>query len=711
MKNISDKFLVGAMYAPFCRTRHAPMEEWERDIQWMADLGYTCLHGFAEWHDIEYEKGKFDFSKVDYLIDCCAKAGIVPIINVATQNSVGFYSPRWLMEELRDSDGFVDALGNKPHHSEYVVPCLDDPTYQKYAKRYLTELAKHFANDSRIGGFVIWGEPVMSSVLSGERICYCKHTLAKFRKYLSEKYGDIAILNARWGSEGPSMYRSFDEVYPPTGYSRQRGGYCSWDDFCDFMEQNLAGHVSEADRIFKENGATQPTVTEMLPGIANHIDSWKLSKISDIIGISLFGKPKRSTSLFMSVSASLGAATDKSLFVIEAGGGSIKFDNPQTYYAPQAFTPSAEELKTTVLMRAGFGVRGVMFWCWRPRLSDLEGNDYGMCRSDGKPLKRTRELGTLSKRMYALSDVYFSSKRKSDVAIYMSKSIQHLAKADRMDGCYTNALIGANAMLTDLHINSDFITDEGILAGDLGKYKVLLLPCSYIISKETADKIEQFVKNGGRVIADYILAQKMPGGFCYTELPGAGLSKVFGIEHEDVLCIAHKTMERENTFGVEKGDFVEELVLCDARSVSESYGEGYPLMTENSYGKGYSNYIATQFFSRYAEKPMKVKREKISALLKASGVVPYASIAFEDKKDVSAVVTSALMGKDGALRVFTVSNTDYEPIEDCVILPKGKYRSVEEGARVSFCETDEGIVVDFSLAAYESIALYTVENE
>ena len=157
------------------------------------------------------------------------------------------------------------------------------------------------------------------------------------------------------------------------------------------MEQNLAAHIIEADGIFKKNGATQPTVTEMLPGITNTVDSHKLAKTTDIVGISLFGKATRQTALFMAASASLAKAENKSSFVIEAGGGSIKFDNPAGY-APQAFTPSAEELKTTVLMRAGFGTRGVMFWCWRPRLSDMEGNDFGMCRPDGKPLKRTVEL-------------------------------------------------------------------------------------------------------------------------------------------------------------------------------------------------------------------------------------------------------------------------------------------------------------------------------
>ncbi len=710
MKNISDKFLVGAMYAPFCRTAHAPMEEWERDIQTMADLGYTCLHGFAEWHDIEYEKGKFDFSKVDHLVWCCNKAGIVPIINVATQNSVGFYSPRWLMEELRDCEGYVDADGRRPHHSEYVIPCLDDPDYQKYAHRFLAEVAKHFASDTRVGGYVLWGEPTSSSYVTGSRICYCKHTLKKFRAYLLEKYKKIEKLNACWGSEGPSCYESFDAVYPPTGHGRQRGGFCSWDDFCEFMEQNLAGHIVEAGRIFKENGANQPTITEMLPGIANNIDSWKLAKTSDIVGISLFGKPKRSTALFMSVSSSLAKAEGKSTFVIEAGGGSIKFDNPQLYYAPQTFTPSAEELKTTVLMRAGFGTRGVMFWCWRPRLSDLEGNDYGMCRPDGKPLKRTKELGKLSRRMYELSDVYASGEHKSEVTVYMSQKINHLAAAEKMDTCYKNALIGAGAMLTDLHINYDFITDEGIANGTLEKYKVLLLPCSYIISTETAEKIGQYVKNGGRVIADYILAEKKPGGFCYTSLPGGGLDEVFGIEREDVLSIAHKTMEKENTFGITVGDYVEELILTDAKCISESYGDGYPILTENQYGKGYANYIATQFFSRYADAPKYEKREKLRALLAGSGVLPYASIENEDKKEPTALITSALMAKNGDLRVITVSNTDYEPIKDCLLLPKGVYRSVDDGARVVLAETETGVKAEFELSAYESFALYTEDE-
>ena len=93
---VKDKLLVGTMYAPFCRTKYVDTSEWEQDIRRMAEMGYTCLHGFSEWWRVEKQKGVFDFSEQDYLIELCVKYGIVPIINVATQNGVGYYMPRWM---------------------------------------------------------------------------------------------------------------------------------------------------------------------------------------------------------------------------------------------------------------------------------------------------------------------------------------------------------------------------------------------------------------------------------------------------------------------------------------------------------------------------------------------------------------------------------------------------------------------------------------
>lgn len=705
--NIDDRFLTGSMYAPFCRTLHAPMEEWDNDMKKMAELGYTCLHGFSEWHDVEYEKGRFDFTKIDYFVECAERHGLVAIINVATQNGVGFYSPRWLMEEYRGvGEGMVDSQGQVLSQEEYVIPCMDDPVYNAYAKRYLTAVARHFAGDKRVGAFVLWGEPVLQSPRpNGLNICYCKHTKAKFRIWLKEKYGSIEELNKSWGHEGPSDYIDFCQVNPPTGLTRQKGGFNSWEDWSEYMEFNLAEHIREADAIFKQNGVTQPTITEMLPGINNGIDSWKLAEGTDIVGVSLFGKPTKNAALCMNVSNSMAKALNKSVFVVEAGGGSIKFDDPNPF-APSGFTPSLEELKTAMLMRAGYGAKGIMFWCWRPRLSDVEGNDFGMCRADGKPLKRTVELGKFAKTMQELSPIYNACERKSDVAIFTSQQINHIMDGDKMSGNYLSSIRGANYMLTDLHINSDFICEKEILKGSLKKYKALILPCSYVISERCAEAISQFVKEGGHVIADYILAEKRPGGLCYTALPGAGLDKVFGIEREDVLYIAHPVMERPNKLGIKTGCMIEQVLLNSAKNVGGEYMQDFPLITENVYGKGKATYIATQYFYNYIKNPTKELRNVLLGLLNKDGITPYAELSIEDNKDQSAIITTAMSDKTDTVRIVTLTNTDYDYITDTLILPDGDYQLSEEKPTFILNKENGKVKLQFTLTSLESLAVY-----
>ncbi len=698
------------MYAPFCRTLSAPMEEWDRDMQNMAKLGYNCLHGFAEWHDIEYEKGRFDFTKVDHFVSCAHKNGLVAIVNVATQNGVGFYSPRWLMEEYRGiGEGVVDAQGQKLSEEEYVVPCMDDPIYNAYAKRYLKAVAEHFAGDERVGAFVLWGEPNINSIRPGGlKICYCKHTKAKFRQWLRERYGDISKLNEAWGREGPSDYIDFCQVNPPTDLSRQKGGFNSWEDWAEYMEFNLAEHIREADKIFKENGALQPTITEMLPGTNNGIDPWKLGEGTDIVGVSLFGKPTRNAALCMNMSNSIAKALDKSVFVVEAGGGSIKFDDPNPF-APSGFTPSIEELKTTVLMRAGYGAKGIMFWCWRPRLSDVEGNDFGMCRPDGKPLKRTVMLGEFARKMNDLAPLYNRCNRVSDVAIYTSQQINHIMNGDKMGNNYLNAVRGANYMLTDLHINSDFICEKEILKGSLSKYKVLIMPCTYVLSEKCARAVADFVAGGGHVIADYILAEKRPGGLCYTSLPGGGLDKVFGIEREDVLFIAHPTMERENCLGIETGTMIEQMILTSAESIGGEYMPEYPIISKNRYGDGSAVYIATQYFSKYVKKPSSALRRVLLDMLKEYGITPYAVLETEDSKAQSALITSLISDEDDTVNIITVTNTDYDRIEDSLILPEGDYKLVEEIEKYTITHINGKTEIAFTLNSLETLSLYRQE--
>ena len=604
------------------------------------------------------------------------------------------------MEEYRKKGGTgaVDSTGKSLYQGQFVIPCIDDPFYQKYATRYLTKVAQHFGNDERVSGYVLWGEPLLT-LNGGSTICYCEHTLKKFRLWLKEKYKTIDALNEVWRSEGPADFDNFSSVYPPTGWGRQAGGFESWVDWRTFMEGNLAGHIKAADDLMKKNGANQPTITEMVTNLHNGLDPWKLAETTDIIGISCFNEPDKMSAMFMNMANSMSHALEKNTFVVEANGGPVKYG----WDAP-ALSITAEHMKSTILQRASYGTTGLMFWCWRPRITDTEGNDFGMAKPNGKVLKRTLETGALAEQVLASSDKYYASERVSDVAIFMDQSIIHLIDADYMQDNYINAVTGCHHMLLDMHINSDFITEEYVKKGLLSKYKVLILPCAFVLSDAVGAAIEEFVRNGGVVIADYNLADKRPGGYCYEERPGAGLQPVFGIDIDDIFTTRHPVHLEENAFGI-ACDVATELITPIGAEVKATF-KGRPILTENTYHNGKGIYFCTQFFKRYFDEPQQKMRKTLLDIFAGCGVTPHLIAPKCDQDDVNYLLTSTMQDKKtGDLSVLTLVNSGYAPIEDEIVLPKGTYQILNNNGNCSIKTDGENTTLSLSLTSFDSIAL------
>lgn len=697
----NDRFMMGAMYAPFCRTLAAPMEEWDSDFKNMKELGYTCVHGFCEWHDVEKQKGVFDFTKVDYMIECAHRNGIVPLINIATINSVGFYSPRWLMQEYKGK-GFVDNEGcHDIENCEYRIPCIDDPWYDAYAKRYLKEVAKHFAGNEKVGGYVIWGEPGLTR--HGKYICYCEHTAARFRKWLENKYKDIEILNDLWSSEGPTEYTGFNQINPPTGSNRQRGSYVSWNDWRSFMDENLSGHIKEADNIFKSMGATQPTIVEFFHYVGNHssdsIDVWKLSKVADIVGISNFMRPGRDTAMAMTVANSVSKPQNKSCFVVEALGGPRILTDP-------FLTPSDDELISEAVQMIGNGVKGLMYWCYRPRMSDVEGAEFGLVRTNGKPLPRAEKTGMVSKALQNYYSLIHSAERKSEVAIFTSQNTQHIAPADQASGIYNDAQQGAMLILHDSHIAPELVNEELILNGYLKNYKALILPCVYLIDEEIIEKIEEFAANGGIVIADYLLGLKNGIGHCYSVAPGGKLSDMFGVEKADTLYMDHECMIEENNMEIKVGSYVDVLDVKDA-VVNEYFGDR-PIFVSKDYKNGKCHYFANQFFANYRNNPSDMQRKRIENILKEAGISPYIHTEFKglEENDTSHLqVLSACLDCSDGEKIISLVNASYDKFTLVLTVEGKSITNMLTGQSVSADKDGSLLKTEISLSGWQSVML------
>ena len=690
-----DRVVVGNMYAPFCRTEGPDVSEWPADIAKMKELGYTCLHGFCEWSRIEKAKGVYDFSQIDLLLELCEKNGILAILNVATQNTVGFHMPAW-MENEYNGRGSVDIDNNGVSlKSIHNVPCLDDPWYREHAANFLRALANRYKGDRRVAGWVIWGEPMLHGE-TGKPICFCEHTQARFRAWVKGKYGTIDRLNKAWSTEGPVDFADFAAVRPPRGTGGHRGGYAAWSDWARFMAANFASNIKWADALMKEGGATQPTIVEMFTvpsggGMVN--DVWALGRSADIVGSSCFIRPTKDMELSLTVAASVAAREGKSFFVVEATGGNRAYNYNH-------LTPSDEEIMSEATMAAGLGAKGLMYWCWRPRFTDFEAGTYGMCRADGKPLPRAIAGGRNAAAIAALGRRLADAERRPQVALLHSDAV--FSGADGVTAQVLHGEIGALRLFLDAHVTPQVVSAEMIRDGLDPSLRALVLPFAYMLDPATCDGIRRFVERGGCVIADHNLAFKQSDGRAWRTLPGGGLDKVFGFEKEEDLYLDHKCLlPKNNPYGIAVKDFMD-LVTPTTAEVLERDGKR-PLILRNRFGKGEAYAFAFSAFPEYARADGNVPlRRLVMRFLAPYGVKPFVTTKGYDDTQWPHIRVSELVRRDGS-KVLTFTNPGWEPHDVEATVPGAAAVSPFLCGDVAV-ETS-GAAAKFSLKPWQSIML------
>lgn len=345
--------------------------------------------------------------------------------------------------------------------------------------------------------------------------------------------------------------------------------------------------------------------------------------------------------------------------MVECRGGAVAF-------AKTPSVPSYEEVQSVMLQRAANGAAGAMYWCYRPRMSDTEGGDFGMVLKSGRVTYRAEAGGTMTRTLAENSAFLQKLQRRSQVAIYTSYEINNLMNADAMGDVYREDYQDAQTLLEDLHINGDYINEAYIHR--LSQYKVLILPCSYILNPQTVVQIRRFVENGGILIADYMVGYKKPDGVCYYDMADNGLEPVLGIEDMDIAVA--QGQETVSAVGIEPGVRFCVPYLTSASSLAQR--NGIPVWTKNAYGKGMGYYFAAPIFGQYGASGSLDIRETFQKLLCAAGVTGELVLERSDTQEKSVFLTTQLEGEAGE-RLYTVLNTADEPAADRVVLPAGQY--------------------------------------
>jgi hypothetical protein len=211
----------------------------------------------------------------------------------------------------------------------------------------------------------------------------------------------------------------------------------------------------------------------------------------------------------------------------------------------------------------------------------------------------------------------------ANVGIYYSNATREFYRVEQEDqGAFGSEIRGVETVLVEAHIPHDFIIDDYVKPELLQKYKLIILPNVKCISEREVAMLEEYVAQGGNLIATYATSLYSETG---EELPDFRLNKLLGVtyagkrqstktdNYQYILDKFHPLVVEDSketellfnaAFTVLATPAVQSKVICTwvptiqnqppDKAWVDSFSTKYPTIVENQFGKGKVIYFANQ---------------------------------------------------------------------------------------------------------------------
>ena len=581
----------GAAYCPYAKSGDIPTEYFERDVITMKKLGMNIIRPFVAWDRIEREEGVYDFGKLDLLFALAARHGMKILLNLGgTLTSwAAMYPPRYIVRKKG-----VQELKLAPYAPPQFGPvrslCMDDPYFFERAKIFLDLCAARYCEHPALAAWSLWNEPFYH----GDG-CFCPLTMARFRDFLREKYGnDIAKLNEKWGTEFPVDYLSFDEAEPGVSVSFSGGGYGPCVDYLKFNRSRVAGWLQVVrDAIDRHNPRKLPvginvvvTAAYRTAGQHNFPSMLDQNFYADVPGFSaytFFAMMEEAPYLTAAANAwcrSGGKDPVAGFWAVEGEAGQIS-------YLPERHDRAERGWRTAANYQLmANGAKMLMFWKFGGRATDTQTDQFNLTGFDGSVTERAEELSKSGKAFLAMRDILADAGVCARAAILLASDTELARICDKSYPEYVDACHGAFRILNELHIECD-IVDERMFRLKKDRYKVIIAPEAIFVGEALAAELKAFVSGGGTLITDYRFAQKRDDSTQFQTIPGHGLQEVFGCFVNDfTFAESDEVFAMEDSESVPlKDTFHAHLHLAGAESLAE-YSRGGTALSQNVFGAG-----------------------------------------------------------------------------------------------------------------------------
>jgi beta-galactosidase len=663
--------LLSSEYVPFgsqyYRAPSPPPSEWEKDLSAFARLGFNTVKFWVQWRWNNPREGKFYFDDIDRLMDI-AQANRLRVM----LNTIVDVAPVWIYQKYPDAsmvtlDGRRIGPQVQPHRQIGGLGCcFNHAPAMEQLFEFLRTTVRRYKDHPALEMWNVASEPELTSSMAemrlyaenadkmGDMLCYCGRCQELFRNWLAEKYHSVDALNLSWNRN----YGSFGDAEVP----RTRNSYNDMVDWRMFFVYTLGQNVRRRFEVARsEDGGKHPLMCHHVfiqgfPVTSTASDPWNVGQYGDLHAITQMDDPMMCDVLR---SCAKGRPVMSAEMLMMFG---YTLDLPKPI--------GANDVRRYVFNGVAAGLKGSIFWQYRPETLAREAPAWGLTRLDGSStpwLESYAEVNRVIQKNAAL--LLAAQPRKAEIAILYSPENQIFGwAATGNEKNVTDALLGTHKALYERNFSIDFIHPREFAGDILSSYKVVYIPFPYFLSERICAALEAWVRDGGVLIGEsYFAGWHVEMGRHHTTVPGYGLHRVFQARQLNasppdaggsvgIIMTSDLPHIRRGTRVV--GAMVKESFVSEGAEIWGTFETGEPAVTCGRYGKGYGMLIGTYVGMPFYRNGIQSNGDLIASLVEAKAVIPRPVVVGEEK-----VRVDVLTGPDG--RVFLIArNLEQAPV-DC----------------------------------------------
>ncbi len=532
-----------------CREPMPAMSEMKRDMELLKKQGFNLIKLQEHWMIDEPEEGRCDFSRYEELIAHAAKLDLGIYLGLTCEQA-----PHWLYEKHPDCrmvgrDGrtiVYEAPSTLPADGK-PGPCYDHPGAMADQLRFIRRLVETLGRFENVVVWNTWQEiDYWAAPLVGQSVCFCPNTLAAWRAWLAEKYGDLDALNRAWSTR----YPSWEAIQPSRATRQPQAVDLAWQTFMDNVQ--IANILkARAAAIRAADPLKRPVFAHKAGPVYASGQDWVYARCQDFLGsscyppwFSLHGWDDGGTRPFTrehalateawwvayafdhirSANSGKGRAGGAPVWAAEFQGGPISTG------FHKGRVPSPDDMRRWMLSAVSSGVNAISFWVTRAEIMATEQNGFSLFDSTGDTTPRLEEAARIGRALNAHAELFARpTMQPARVGILVNEANYQLCTHLVQGGdnlAYSTR--GWHRLLGELNVPCDLV-DVACDWERAGDYPVLILPFPLSLSEDVAAKLAAYVAAGGCLVSEAAPGRINEEGFCNRGELSPTLAALFGV--------------------------------------------------------------------------------------------------------------------------------------------------------------------------------------